>query len=86
LYTGLHFICLGWFLVWGAVYGLYFVPVFVLFNVLQAFFEERYVLGKEFGDEHKAYKKRVGMFIPKLGRILTRTPSVGKEPEDQPAE
>jgi len=65
LYVGLIIVALGWSLVWVAVYSLYFVPVIILLNILNAVLEERYILGTAFGDEHREYTQRVGMFIPK---------------------
>ena len=42
--------------------------MFVLLAIVQAFIEEKYILEKEFGDEYREYKKKVGMFFPKIGR------------------
>lgn len=53
----------GWSLVWGAVYSLYLVPVLIIGLVIESFWEEKN-LEKEFGDEYREYKKKVGMFLP----------------------
>lgn len=59
-------IFVGWFLTWGAVYCLYFIaPILVIGLIIESFFEER-VLEKAFGDEYRDYKKRVGMYFPKM--------------------
>ncbi|MDI6905725.1 MAG: isoprenylcysteine carboxylmethyltransferase family protein [Candidatus Bathyarchaeia archaeon] len=67
-YAGGILFIIGWFLIWGAIYCLYLVPLFVLLAIVQAFIEEKYILEKEFGDEYREYKKKVGMFFPKIRR------------------
>ena len=61
---------IGWFLIWGAVYCIYLIPLITLLAIVQAFIEEKYILEKEFGEEYRKYRKRVGMFFPKI-RIHT---------------
>jgi len=65
IYLGQNIYVVGWFLTWGAIYCLYFMPIIFFLNWLQAYLEEKYILIKEFGDEYKKYRTRVGMFIPK---------------------
>ncbi|MBM5805544.1 MAG: isoprenylcysteine carboxylmethyltransferase family protein [Candidatus Verstraetearchaeota archaeon] len=67
-YAGGILFGIGWFLIWGAIYCLYLVPLFVLLAIVQAFIEEKHILEKEFGDEYREYKKKVGMFFPKIRR------------------
>ncbi|MBE3092135.1 MAG: isoprenylcysteine carboxylmethyltransferase family protein [Candidatus Hydromicrobium sp.] len=55
---------LGWFLIWGAIYCLYLLPLFIFLIFVQAFVEEKYILEKEFGKEYIEYKKTVKMFLP----------------------
>ena len=58
----------GWFVMWGGVYCLCVVPLIVLVAMVQAFIEEKYLLGEEFGESYEQYKSRVGMFFPRLGQ------------------
>jgi protein-S-isoprenylcysteine O-methyltransferase Ste14 len=67
-YIGLNLSFLGWSLIWGAIYCLFLIPVVILLNWLQAFLEEKYLLEKLFGDEFRKYKKKVGMFLPKISK------------------
>ena len=41
---------IGWFLIWGVIYCLYLVPLFVLLAIVQAYIEEKYILEKGFVD------------------------------------
>ncbi len=61
----------GWFLVWGAVYSLCLVPLVGAVIYVQALIEERYILEKRFGREYREYKRRVGMFLPRVARVLS---------------
>jgi protein-S-isoprenylcysteine O-methyltransferase Ste14 len=63
--AGIIFV-IGWFVIWGGIYSLYIVPLLILCIVFQAIIEERYILEKEFGDAYIEYKKKVGMFLPKI--------------------
>lgn len=65
--AGIVFV-IGWFLIWGGIYSFYILPVLIISILCQALIEERYILQKEFGDEYRGYKKKVGMFLPKVGR------------------
>ncbi len=56
----------GWSLVWAAVYSLCLVPILIIAVVIETSWEERN-LEKAFGDEYREYKKKVGMFFPKIG-------------------
>jgi protein-S-isoprenylcysteine O-methyltransferase Ste14 len=57
---------IGWFVIWGAMYCLYLVPLFILFIMVQALIEEKYILEKEFGKEYAEYRKSVGMIFPRI--------------------
>jgi len=65
----LGFICtfVGWYIVWSGVYSLYFLPILIIGLVIETFWEERN-LQKVSGDRYKEYKKKVGMFFPKIRR------------------
>lgn len=43
------------------------LPVSIIYMLLWALIEEKYILEKAFGDEYREYKKNVGMFLPKIG-------------------
>jgi len=62
---GFMFIFAGWYLLWAGIISLYFLPILILIFVLVSFYEERNLI-KVFGEEYISFKKRVGMFIPKL--------------------
>jgi len=49
-----------------------FTPLFILFNFLELKTIEEPELEKRLGKEYLEYKKRVPMFIPKLGRTKKR--------------
>lgn len=65
--SGIGFL-FGWFLLWGGLYSLAVLPILVLVICLQARIEEKLVLEEQFGEEYEQYKKRVGMFVPRLRR------------------
>ena len=58
----------GWSLVWGAVYSLCLVLILIIGLGIECRWEERN-LEKAFGEEYREYKKKVGMFIPKIRRM-----------------
>ena len=64
----LGFICIftGWYIAWSGVYSLYLLPILIIGLVIETFWEERN-LQRVSGDEYKEYKKKVGMFFPKIG-------------------
>ena len=62
---GFMLVFAGWYLLWAGIYSLYFLPILILIFVLVSFYEERNLI-KVFGEEYLSYKKRVGMFIPRL--------------------
>lgn len=67
-YTGLFIALFGEGVVhWPTVFSVALFPVIVLVYWLLARSEERRVLG-EFGDEYRAYRRRVPMFIPRIGQ------------------
>jgi len=51
-----------------------FTPLFILFNFLELKTIEEPELEKRLGKNYLKYKKRVPMFIPKLGRTKKRFP------------
>lgn len=55
----------GWYLLWSGIYSLYFLPVLIIFFIIVSFYEERNLI-KTFGDEYNEYRKKTGMFIPKI--------------------
>lgn len=67
-YTAGFVMLLGWFLVWGAWYALCFLPLMAGIIYAQAHVEEKYILEKMFGKSYAAYRKRVGMLLPRPRR------------------
>ena len=67
-YAGGILLLIGWYLTWGSIYCLFLVPLIALLIVVQAFIEEKYILEKEFGGAYGEYRKKVGMFFPKIRR------------------
>lgn len=55
---------IGWFLIWGAIYCLFLIPLFIFLIFVQAFVEEKYILENEFDKEYIEYKKNVRMLLP----------------------
>ncbi len=64
-YTAGMVMLLGWFLVWGAWYALCVLPLMAAIIYAQAYMEEKYILEKMFGEAYTAYRKRVGMLLPR---------------------
>jgi protein-S-isoprenylcysteine O-methyltransferase Ste14 len=65
-YVGLFTFFVGYFLVVNALYSICLTPLLLAWFLVVAYVEERYDLVVMFGDEYRKYKKRVGMFFPKL--------------------
>jgi protein-S-isoprenylcysteine O-methyltransferase Ste14 len=65
-YTFGLILVVGWYLLWGAIYSLYTIPLMGGMIIVQAFIEERYVMEVKFGNEYKEYRKSVGMLIPRI--------------------
>lgn len=57
---------LGWFLIWGAAYCLYLLPLFIILIITQAFVEEKFMLEKQFGREYLEYKRNTRMLLPTI--------------------
>jgi protein-S-isoprenylcysteine O-methyltransferase Ste14 len=58
---------LGWYPLWGGVYSLYLSPLMFAFFVLEAFWEERFLLGVGGNAASFArYRREVGMLMPRL--------------------
>ena len=55
----------GWYLLWAGTYSLIFPPVLVVILIFETFWEERKI-EKTLAEEYIEYKKRVGMFSPKV--------------------
>ncbi len=65
---GVLLIIAGWYLMWRALYCLYWaVPVVFVAMLVENELEERN-LEKVFGDEYRAYKKRVSRYFPRMAR------------------
>ena len=62
LYLGLVFFIVGWWWVWSAVYSFYIGMFMLLLIWVNAFWEEKTIMEKQFGSEYKEYKKHAGMF------------------------
>jgi methanethiol S-methyltransferase len=62
---GFMLIFCGWYVMWAGIYSLYFLPVLIILFIIVSFYEEKNLI-KVFGEEYQAYKKEVGMFIPKI--------------------
>jgi protein-S-isoprenylcysteine O-methyltransferase Ste14 len=68
---GLFIVLIGLGVLFGSLsLILIFIPLFILINVLYLKAIEEKEMEKKFGREYLEYKKRVPMFIPKLGAIL----------------
>ncbi|MEO6353607.1 MAG: isoprenylcysteine carboxylmethyltransferase family protein [Burkholderiaceae bacterium] len=67
-YTGLFIALFGEGVVhWPTLFSVALFPVIVLIYVLLARCEEKQVL-EQFGEEYRAYQRRVPMFIPRFGQ------------------
>lgn len=65
-YTAGMVMLLAWFLVWGSLYALCVLPLMAAIIYAQAYIEEKYILEKMFGETYAAYRKRVGMLLPRM--------------------
>lgn len=65
-YTGIFIVLFGEGVVhWPTVFSLTVIPIIVVVYVFLARKEERQMM-KEFGDEYRAYQRRIPMFVPHL--------------------
>jgi protein-S-isoprenylcysteine O-methyltransferase Ste14 len=64
-YTAGQVMLLGWFLIWGAWYALCVLPLMAAIIYVQVHIEEKSILEKIFGEAYTAYRKRVGMLLPR---------------------
>jgi protein-S-isoprenylcysteine O-methyltransferase Ste14 len=82
-YTGLFIGIFGEGVVhWPTIFSVALFPVIVVVYYVLARSEERRVLA-QFGDEYRAYMRRVPMFIPRLGRwaeLIERSSARADEP------
>ncbi len=62
----------GWFLLFGALYSLCLLPLFLLLTALQAGIEERFVLQERFGEEYRAYRRETSAFFPRPSDLRPR--------------
>jgi protein-S-isoprenylcysteine O-methyltransferase Ste14 len=60
------------------VYSLCLMPLIAAIVYSQALIEERYILEKKFGKEYAAYKKQVGMLIPRIAKGQLNQPRTGQ--------
>jgi protein-S-isoprenylcysteine O-methyltransferase Ste14 len=67
LYTGLHLVYLGTFLLVPSWYFLVLLIAAIIGNSIRAGVEERVLLAR-YQDEYAAYAQSVGRFFPKLMR------------------
>ena len=80
-YTGLFIALFGEGVVhWPTIFSVSLFPIIVLAYYLLARSEERKV-EEEFGDEYRAYRKRVPMFIPRWGQWRAMT-EIRSEPSN----
>lgn len=63
-YLGANFVQIGMSFLFSAWYSLLFTPVYIFYNYLIAWKEEKELV-REFGREYKSYQKKVPMFIPR---------------------
>jgi len=71
-YVGLFTFLFGYFLLLSALYALCLTPLILTWFAAIAYFEERYDLEVMFGDEYRKYKKKAGMFFPKISSYKFR--------------
>ena len=74
IYIAWFIFYIAWSLIWRAVYSLYSIPVMFLLIYLEAYLEEKYMVGKEFPEKYKNYQKEVGMFFPRFSAICRICP------------
>ena len=63
-YFGAILVQVGMSYLFSAWYSLLFTPVYIFYNYLIAWKEEKELV-REFGKEYKSYQKKVPMFIPR---------------------
>lgn len=61
-YLGLIFIYVGWWWWWSAVYAFYFGMFILVLIWIQAYFEEKFILERQFGRQYQEYRREIGMF------------------------
>jgi len=71
--SGVFILMFGFGILFNSISLIFlFTPLFILFNFLELKTIEEPELEKRLGKEYLEYKKRVPMFIPKLGRTKKR--------------
>jgi protein-S-isoprenylcysteine O-methyltransferase Ste14 len=86
-YTGLFIAIFGEGVVhWPTIFSVVAFPAIVLAYVLLARREERRMV-EAFGEEYRAYQRRVPMFIPRWGqwKQLVKRSSIAADKDEQPA-
>lgn len=63
-YFGAILVQIGMSFLFSAWYSLLFIPVYIFYNYLFAWKEEKELV-REFGGEYKSYQKKIPMFIPR---------------------
>jgi len=73
--SGVFILLFGFGILFNSI-SLFFIfaPIFILLNFLELKVIEEPELEKRLGKNYLKYKKRVPMFIPKLGRTKKRLP------------
>jgi protein-S-isoprenylcysteine O-methyltransferase Ste14 len=67
-YSAGFLLMLGWYLLWGALYALYLLPLMAVVIYIQARTEEHCILAVAFGSQYTEYTARTGMLLPWLGK------------------
>lgn len=62
--AGAFYLQLGFATIQGALYGFLLSFVFLVLYMIEENLEGRFLLEPQFGDEYRAYRKRVKGFIP----------------------
>ena len=66
-YLGANLVQIGMSFLFSVWHSLLFTPVYIFYNYLAAWKEEKELI-REFGRGYKSYQKKVPMFIPRLKR------------------
>lgn len=62
-YLGSMLFFTGWSLLWKGLWCFYLSFLFIVGLVLHAFIEEKHILEKVFGEEYRAYKRKIDVFL-----------------------
>jgi protein-S-isoprenylcysteine O-methyltransferase Ste14 len=62
-------VCTGWYCLWRAWYALCLIaPVAAVGAWLRGYLEDQYIHEPAFGETYRAYRRRTGMFLPRIRR------------------